>query len=94
MNIQLIGPRVLIEPVEEETRLGFLIPESYREFRTGFVKSVGNGARLKNKRDRKPIPLSVGDHVVLADGSLMPIHIEGKRHFIVTDDNVLCVLEK
>jgi len=34
--IKLIGNRVLISPVEEETVSGFLIPEEYRSFRGNF----------------------------------------------------------
>ncbi len=93
MNIQMMGNRVLIEPVEEETAHGFVIPEQYRAFRTGIVKAVGNGARMKNG-ERRPIPLQVGEAVVLSDDYRMPIDIEGVQHFIVSDEKVMCVLEK
>ena len=93
MNLRLMGNRILIEPVEEETANGFIIPEQYRAFRTGIVKAVGNGARMKNG-ERRPIPLSIGDPVVLSDDYRMPIDIEGVQHFIVSDEKVLCVLEK
>ena len=91
--IQLLGNRILIEPVEEETANGFVIPEQYRAFRTGIVKAVGNGARMKNGQ-RKPIPIQVGEAVVLSDDYRMPIDIEGKQHFLISDEKVLCVLEK
>ncbi len=77
----------------EETASGFIIPEQYRSFRTGIVKAVGNGARMKNG-DRRRIQLQVGDAIVLTDDYRMPIDIEGKEHFIVSDEKVLCVLEK
>ena len=93
MNLRLMGNRVLMLPVEEETVSGFIIPEQYRAFRTGVVKAVGNGARMKNGQ-RRQIPLSIGDPVVLSDDYRMPIDIEGVQHFIVTDEKVLCVLEE
>jgi len=93
MNLQMMGNRLLILPVEEETASGFVIPEQYRSFRTGIVKAVGNGARMKNGQ-RQPIPLNVGDAVVLSDQYRMPIDIEGVQHFIVSDEKVMCVLEK
>lgn len=92
-EIRLIGNRILLLPVEEETASGFIIPEQYRSFRTGIVKAVGNGARMKNG-ERRPIPINVGDAIVLTDDYRMPIDIEGKEHFIVSDEKVLCVLEK
>ena len=93
MNLRLMGNRILILPVEEETASGFIIPEQYRAFRTGIVKAVGNGARMKNG-DRRPIPIQVGEAVVLSDDYRMPIDIEGVQHFLVTDEKVLCVLDK
>lgn len=93
MNIQMMGNRVLIEPVEEESGHGFIIPEAYRSFRTGIVRAVGNGTRMKNG-ERRPIPLAIGDAIVLSDDYRMPIDIDGKQHFIVSDEKVMCVLEK
>jgi co-chaperonin GroES (HSP10) len=93
MTLRLMGNRILILPVEEETASGFVIPEQYRSFRTGIVKAVGNGARMKNGQ-RRQIPIQVGEAVVLSDDYRMPIDIEGVQHFIVSDEKVLCVLEK
>jgi len=93
MQLQLMGNRILILPVEEETANGFIIPEQYRAFRTGIVKAVGNGARMKNGQ-RRPIDLKIGDAIVLSDDYRMPIDIEGKQHFLISDEKVLCVLEK
>src|SRR3954471_6746391 len=90
--IRLLGNRVLISPVEEETVSGFLIPEEYRSFRVGIVAAVGNGARLNNGQ-RNPIPLSVGDRVVLSDDYRMPLEIEHKQYFLVSDEKVMAVLQ-
>ena len=92
-QIRLMGNRLLIEPVHEETVSGFIIPEQYRSFRTGIVKAVGSGKRLKNG-DRRRIPVQVGDAIVLSDDYRMPVDIEGKEHFIVSDEKILCVLDK
>lgn len=90
--MQLLGNRVLIEPVEEETACGFTIPEEYRSFRTGIVKAIGTGRRLKNGV-RKPIEVAVGARVVLSNDYRMPIEHEGKQHFLITEEKILCVLE-
>ena len=91
MMIKLIGNRVLIEPVEEETARGFLIPEEYRTFRIGIVAAVGNGARMKNGQ-RRPIPLTVGQKVALSDDYRMPIEIDHKQYFLVSDEKVMAVI--
>lgn len=92
MNLRLMGNRILIEDVPEETRMGFVIPEQYREHRVGFVVAVGNGARIKN--GRRPIPVKVGDKVVMSDDFRMPITIEGKDYLMINDEKVLCVLDE
>lgn len=90
--IRLLGNRVLISPVEEETVSGFLIPEEYRSFRVGIVAAVGNGARLKNG-GRKSIPLEVGSKVVLSDDFRMPLELNHKQYFLVSDEKVMAVLQ-
>lgn len=91
MKLQLMGNRVLIDPINEETARGFVIPEQYRQFRVGFVAAIGNGARLKNGQ-RKPIPLELGQKVVLSDDYRMPLELEGKQYFLVSDEKVMAVL--
>ena len=89
--IKLLGNRVLIEPLMEETASGFVIPEEYRSFRVGIVKSVGNGQRIKYGK-RRSIPCKVGDKVVLDDQFRMPIEIDGKGYFLVSDEKVMAIL--
>lgn len=91
MNIQLMGNRVLIEPIEEETQMGFAIPEEYRTFRIGTVVAVGNGRRLKNGK-RENIEIEVGSKVALSTDYRMPIEIEGKQYFMVSPEKVMAVI--
>ncbi len=91
MKLQLLGPRVLIEPVIEEMEGGFLIPESARTFRVGHVVAIGTGTRFKNG-ERHQIPLMIGDKVVLSDDYRMPIEIDGKNYFLVSTEKVMAIL--
>ena len=89
---QLIGNRVLIEPVEEETAMGFVIPEAPRPFRIGIVRAVGNGRRLKNGRDREKIEIPLDAKVVLSTDYRMPIELDGKMYFLVSPEKVMAVI--
>lgn len=91
MNIQLMGNRVLIEPIEEETAMGFAIPEEYRTFRIGTVVAVGNGRRLKNGQ-RENIEIPVGAKVALSTDYRMPIELDGKQYFLVSPEKVMAVI--
>ena len=88
---QLLGNRVLIEPIEEETQCGFAIPEEYRTFRIGIVAAVGNGRRLKNGQ-RENIEIEVGSKVVLSTDYRMPIEIDHKQYFLVSPEKVMAVI--
>ena len=92
MILQLLGPRVLIKPFIEEMEDGFVIPESARTFRVGYVVSVGTGTRIRKTGERSPIPLSIGDKVVLSDDYRMPIEIDGDSYFLVSDEKVMAIL--
>lgn len=91
MNIQLMGNRVLVKPIEQETAMGFIVPEAYREYRLHYVVAVGNGVRKKDGK-RHPIPLEVGEKVVLSTDFRMPITIEGENYFLVSDEKVMAVI--
>jgi chaperonin GroES len=91
MNLQLMGNRVLIEPIMEETAQGFIIPEEYRTFRIGIVVAVGNGRRLKNGQ-RERIEIVVGDKVALSTDYRMPIEIDNKQYFLVSPEKVMAVI--
>lgn len=91
--IKLLANRVLIELIEEQTRSGILLPENMRETNFGIIKAVGMGWRTK-KGERVPIEMKVGDRVMIAtDGGRVPIEIEGKKHWIMSPENILGVME-
>ena len=92
MNVRLIADRVLIEPIEEETQMGFAIPEEYRTFRIGTVVAVGNGRRIKKTGERIPIQIEVGSKVALSTDYRMPIEIDGKQYFLVSSEKVMAVI--
>lgn len=82
---------VLIEIVTEDTRNGFVIPEQYKERNFGIVKAVGPGKKTK-KNHVIPIPLKVGDKVLISDsGGRREIEIEGKPMWLIDADNLLGV---
>ena len=92
MNVRLIADRVLIEPIDGETQMGFAIPEEYRTFRIGKVVAVGNGRRIKKTWQRIPIQIEVGSKVALSTDYRMPIEIDGKQYFLVSSEKVMAVI--
>ncbi|MDR2593684.1 MAG: co-chaperone GroES [Fibromonadaceae bacterium] len=94
MSIKPLADRVLIEPVEAETKTqgGIFIPDNAKEKpMQGIVKAVGAG-RKSDKGEAIPMELKVGDKVLYGKYSGTEVTFEGKNYLIVKENDVLAVL--
>jgi len=84
MNVQPLDERVLVEPVENEERVGsIIIPDTAKEKpNMGKVIAVGTDEELKNV-------LSVGDKVIFGKYAGDEIKIDGKKHLIISRSDIL-----
>ncbi len=94
-----MGDRVLVEALSEhergkETKSGIFIPETVDKERAeqGVVIAVGQG---KTNDDGKIIPLTVavGDKILFAKYGPDEIKIDGKEYFILSESNILAIIE-
>lgn len=88
MNIIPLGARVLIRPVEEQTRTstGIYIPETAKEKpQTGEVVAIGD--------DEDEIKVKVGQKVLFPKYTGTEIKIDGVEHIIMDSDDVLAIVE-
>lgn len=99
MKIKPLHNNVLVEPLHEEekgskTKSGIFIPETVDKEKPdqGKVISVGEGKRDK---DGNLIPMSVkkGDRIVFTKYSLDEIKVEGKKYYVISEDNVLAIID-
>jgi len=94
MSIKPLADRVLIEPVEAETKTqgGIFIPDNAKEKpMQGIVKAVGAGRR-SDKGEIIAMELKVGDKVLYGKYSGTEITVEGKNYLIVKENDILAVL--
>ncbi len=94
MSIKPLADRVLIEPVEAETKTqgGIFIPDNAKEKpMQGIVKAVGAG-RKSDKGEIIAPELKVGDKVLYGKYSGTEVTVEGKNYLIVKENDVLAVL--
>ncbi|MCK6462553.1 MAG: co-chaperone GroES [Candidatus Pacebacteria bacterium] len=98
-NIKPLHNNVLVEPLSDEekgskTKSGIFIPETVDKEKPdqGKVVEVGPGSRDK---DGKIIPMSVkkGQKVMFATYSPHEIKVGDKKYFIISEDNILAVIE-
>jgi len=94
MSIKPLADRVLIEPVEAETKTqaGLYIPDNAKEKpMQGIVKAVGAG-RKSDKGDTIPMEIKVGDKVLYGKYSGTEVTLDGKNYLIAKENDILAVL--
>jgi chaperonin GroES len=83
LNIQPMGSRVLIQPIEQESKTssGLLLPETAREKpQTGLVVAVGDDEEIK---------LKVNDKVLFAHYSGTEFKMDGSDYLLLEASDVL-----
>ena len=94
MNIKPLGNRVLLKPVEAETKTksGLYIPDSAKEKPLeAEVVAVGTGKHKDGKVI--PIPVEVGDKVIYESFGGSEIELDGVKHLIMDVKEILAIVE-
>jgi chaperonin GroES len=82
------------ETKEQRTAAGIIIPDSAQEKpQVGEVIAVGEGKPLDNGQIR-PLKVKVGDYVVFNKYAGTEVELEGEKYLILSEDEVLAILEK
>ncbi len=99
-KITPLADRVLIEPLSEEertkkTKTGIIIPDTVRgekKVDRGHVVAVGPG---RISEDGKKIPMNIKKDqlVVFSEYSSEKIKVDDKEYFIISESNILAVIE-
>ena len=91
VNIKPLGERVLIKPIQEESRTssGLYIPDTAKEKpQTGLIVALG-----KSSDDEFQFPVEVGQKVLFPKYTGTEIKIDGDEHLIMEADDILAVVE-
>ena len=96
MKIIPLYDKVLVKriDVEEKTKSGIIIPDTAKEKPIeAKVIAVGPGKRTEDGRRMEPM-VKKGDRVLFAKWSGNEIKIDGEEHLVMSEDEILAVLEK
>lgn len=93
-----LGDRVLVLPVREEgikTKSGLIIPETVSKERPekGKVVAVGEGKFLDNGEVR-PVSVKKGDIILFSKYGPDELKIDGEEYLIISESNILAVIEE
>ena len=96
LNLKPLADRVVIEPLEAETKTasGIIIPDTAKEKpQEGKVVAVGGGAKTE---DGKVIPMDVkvGDKVLFGKWSGTEVKIDGKEYSIMKESDIMGISSK
>lgn len=95
MAVKPLEDRVLVKPIEPETRTasGIYLPETSKEKPVrGEVVSIGPGKRLDNGK-RAEMTIKKGDTVVYGKYAGTEVEIKGVKHLILRESELLGVIE-
>ena len=91
INIRPLKHRIVVRPLEEETRTagGIYLPDTAKEKpQQGEVMAVGPGKMLDNGK-RAPLPLKAGDKVIFGKYAGTEVRVEGEEFKILELRDVL-----
>lgn len=94
-KIKPLGDKILVEVLEaeEKTKGGIILPDTAKEEKTeGKVISVGTGKVLESGKIQ-PLEVKKGDRVIYGKYSGDEIVIDGKKHKVLKESEVIAIYE-
>ena len=94
-KLRPLGDRVVIQPTprEEMTKSGIVLPDTAKEKpQEGTIVAAGPG-RLNDEGEREPMDVQVGDKVLYAKYAGTKFKVYGDEYLIVSQKDILAVVE-
>jgi chaperonin GroES len=95
MKIKPMADKVLVQRLEAETKTagGIVLPDSAKEKpQKGKIVSVGPGKTLDDGKVKK-MQVKKGDIVLFTSYAGTEVKISGKEHLIMSESDILAVIE-
>ena len=95
MKVKPLGDKILVEilDAEEKTKGGIILPDTAKEEKAeGKVIAVGTGKVLDSGKVQ-PLEVKKGDKIIFGKYSGDEIVIDGRKHKILKESEVLAVYE-
>ncbi len=96
MKVRPLGDKLLVKRDEATTKTdaGIFLPESAKDKpKQGKVVAVGDGNLNKDTGARVPFTVRKGDTVIFTSYSGTEVKIDGETFLIMTEDDILGVIE-
>ncbi len=97
LKMRPLADRVIVEPLEgeEKTSGGILLPETAKEKpQEGMVVAVGPGRWDEDGKKRVEMEVALNDKIVFSRYSGSEVKIDDKKYMIMSEKDILAVIEK
>jgi len=94
-KLRPLGDKIIVKRVEAETKTksGIVLPDTAKEKpKRGKVIAIGDGKRL-DSGERAPFSVKKGDEVLFTNYAGTEIKVDGEELLIMSEDDVLAVVE-
>ncbi len=94
-SLKPLGDRVVIKPTpkEEVTKTGIFLPDTAKEKpQEGTIIAIGGG-KLDDKGVRQPLEVKEGQKVLYAKYAGTEFKIEGDDYLILSEKDILAIIE-
>jgi chaperonin GroES len=94
-KLRPLGDKIIVKRLEAETKTksGIVLPDSAKEKpKRGKILAIGDGKRLENG-ERAPFSVKKGDEVIFTSYAGTEIKLDGEEIMIMSEDDVLAVVE-
>ncbi|MBN1417786.1 MAG: co-chaperone GroES [Planctomycetes bacterium] len=95
VKVRPLNDKLLVKRVEAETKTkgGIVLPDTAKEKpKEGVVKAVGSG-KLLDSGERAAFQVKVNDRVLFSSYAGTEVKIDGEEYLIMSEDDVLGVIE-
>ena len=96
MKLKPLGDRLVVKVLtqEEKTKGGIVIPDTVKEKpQEGEVLAIGSGKVLENGQ-KLPLEVKTGDKILFSKYGGTEVKIDGEELLILSERDVLAILEK
>ena len=94
MKLEPLGDKIIVEPIEETSKSGFVVPETMDKEKPqkGKVIAAGPG-RLNDQGEKLPMHVKVGDIVFFRNYVPDEFELDGKKILILSETDVIALVK-
>ncbi len=95
-SIKPLHDKIIVrrDEAETKTKSGIFLPETSKDRpKTGTIEAVGDGKLNTDTGERIPLSVKAGDRIIFSSYSGTEVKLEGEELLIMSEDDILAVIQ-